>query len=565
MPNLKYNRLLVLSDTLKAGNQFEFPNKLNLITADDNSVGKSTVVKLIFWVFGCEPYFDSTWEAFDCKVILDFSIDTEDYKIHRYKDIIHFKDSNSDYQKYIKVTGDFSIMLAELFSFKAKLPKRNTEVLETPPPAFYFSPFYIDQKKSWSQAWENFDKLGQYSNWKKVIINYHIGLLTPEHFEIEEDIYKNKELKKTIGDELTKLKTATNVINNYIPKTNATTEIDEFEVMTEEIKIELQELSENQEKVLNKITIDESERTYLQQQAIISENIIKQLDADYTFAVENVHEDKLECPLCGVLHENSVINRASILADKQQAEEQLKDIFKSLNRLERGIQKTNNELEEIRISIQKINEKYISENKNDLNLNQVLDVYASNKIQNKIEKTIEGKIVEENNIDEENDEYKKEQKALLSKEDKENINNYFIDTFSSYISTLDAEGVNLSKIKKPTDHSKVSKEGGAAEGIRGILSYYLTIYLMVHKFGNEVVAPFVIDTPNQHEQSIKNYDNIVEILSNDLPIDSQLILCAMDNKHIEPFAKNAHVIRLDSKKILQEEMYLELKEKFKLK
>ena len=35
------------------------------------------------------------------------------------------------------------------------------------------------------------------------------------------------------------------------------------------------------------------------------------------------------------------------------------------------------------------------------------------------------------------------------------------------------------------DYNKVIKEGGAAEGARAILAYYLTIFTMVEKFGNE--------------------------------------------------------------------------------
>lgn len=38
------------------------PN-LNLITANDNSVGKSTLLKLIFWGLGCEPELDTTWNS----------------------------------------------------------------------------------------------------------------------------------------------------------------------------------------------------------------------------------------------------------------------------------------------------------------------------------------------------------------------------------------------------------------------------------------------------------------------------------------------------------------------
>ena len=218
MRNLKYNQLHVLSDSLKAGNQFNLSPKLNLIKAEDNDVGKSTLVKLIFWAFGCEPFFDTTWQNTDSKVILEFTVDSKKYEVHRYKDIIDFHDiNNSQKTKYTKITGEYSKLINELVGFRAMLPNRSSEELESPPPAYYFSPFYIDQKKSWSKAWDNFNNLGQYANWYKTVVNYHIGLLTPYHFELEEDIYENKKEVKIIKEYITKLETADDILNDYIP------------------------------------------------------------------------------------------------------------------------------------------------------------------------------------------------------------------------------------------------------------------------------------------------------------------------------------------------------------
>ena len=76
MKSLKFKQLLVLSNSTKSANQFEFSKILNLIKATDNSVGKSTLLKLLFWGLGCEPELDTTWNAQDCKTIFDFEIDS---------------------------------------------------------------------------------------------------------------------------------------------------------------------------------------------------------------------------------------------------------------------------------------------------------------------------------------------------------------------------------------------------------------------------------------------------------------------------------------------------------
>lgn len=564
MTNLKYHQLLVISDSTKSGNLFKFSKKLNLITASDNSVGKSTLVKLIHWALGCEPFFDTTWINLDCKVILRFSLDNTEYEVHRYKSIINFREKNSEFKEFTTITGEYSKMLADLFEFKALLPNRNTEKIETPPPAYYFLPFYIDQKKSWANSWDNFDKLGQYANWKSTIIKYHVGLLTPKHFDIEEDIYNNKETNKELNVKIEKLQSAVEVVREYVPQENITIDEEIFLELTEEIKIQLNDLGNKQESLLETISIVESDKSYLTQQAILSENIIKSLDADYKFTVENIEEDELECPLCGIIHENSIINRASILTDKQQAESQLKEIKNEITKKAKKSNKINLEILDIRREIKLINEKYSfsKENVPKIEFSEIIESFAATSIESKVLKSKAECVIKSNDLQTINKGLKKDQKNLITDEYKQEVTDSFISTLSSYVQLLDAEGVNLSEITQPTDSNKIVKEGGAAEGTRGILAYYLTIFSLINKFGNEKIAPFVIDTPNQQEQSFSNYDKIVELITTKFPEDSQIILCAMENEQLKPFMDIANIITLNESKILKKEMYSEIKEEF---
>ncbi|PKL17122.1 MAG: hypothetical protein CVV49_12725 [Spirochaetae bacterium HGW-Spirochaetae-5] len=563
MLNLQFNQLLLLSDTTKMANQFEFQKNYNLITAKDNSVGKSTLVKLLFWVFGCEPELDSTWKNLDCKILLRFSIDNHKYEIYRYKEIVCLKLNNENFTKYLKVTGEYSETLAKLLGFKAILPNRNTSVLEVPPPAYYFLPFYIDQKRSWSMAWNNFEKLEQYASWRSTIINYHVGLLTPEHFEYEQKIFTKKEEEKQISVEIDKLVTTMEVVHSFTPESFKTLNVKKLDKIVNKAKDELSELSKNQEQLLEKISYTESEKGYLEQQAIITENIIKELNADYLFTIENINDDKIECPLCGVLHDNSIINRASILTDRQQAEKQLFNLNNSLTKLSSELFKLKTDLENVRISTKSLNLKYsVKDSVNDIPLEEIIDSFAVTSIQNKINEDKNDKILRTSTLEEDRKKLEKDQKKILSEEYKISINNTFFDTLSTFVSLLDAEGINLSEIQKPSDYSKIIKEGGAAEGARGILAYYLTIYSLVEKFGNEIKAPLVIDTPNQQEQSFTNYEKIVNLLTNHMLDNTQIIMCAMDNSQLNAFKNKATIIHLDERKLLQSSMYKKVKEEF---
>jgi hypothetical protein len=562
MKSLRFKQLLVLSNSTKSANQFEFSKNLNLIKATDNSVGKSTLLKLLFWGLGCEPELDTTWNAQDCKTIVDFEIDTNNYRVLRYKHQISLKENDLDYIEYQKITGDYAVKFAEIVNFKALLPNQSTGIVETPPPAFYFLPFYIDQKRSWAKAWDNFDNLGQYQNWKSTIIKYHVGLLTPAHFEIESEKSDKKENQKKIEIEVTKIDTAIEVVESFIPQAVQTvTAIKEINRITDSIKEDLKNLQQSQEKLLNELAIYTADKTYLFQQQVMTEKLIAELDKDYLFTVENIEAEEIECPLCGVIHENSILNRVSIMTDKAQAENQLAEILSDIKKLENKIFKNDQDLVKARNQIDEINQKYvIEEDKEDkIDFNKIIESIAGKSIKESVTQSKVIKQSEIKQIEEDIKKLKKEQRELIAPEQIENINDTFKSILSKYIKMLDAEAVNLSEINTPLDYNKIIKEGGAAEGVRAILAYYLTVFTLVEKYGNEIKSPLVIDTPNQQEQSHTNYDKIVALLTNEFSDDTQVIMSAMENDQLKPFADKAKIITLNNDKLLLKDKYDSIK------
>ncbi|HEN3572779.1 TPA: hypothetical protein U5E28_004153, partial [Yersinia enterocolitica] len=219
-------------------------------------------------------------------------------------------------KRYINITGEYSKYFSDLINFKMKLPNRNDGTLETPPPAYYFLPFYIDQIKSWSSPWDSFENLGQYANWKEPLIKYFTGYLKPEHFDIEETIYEFGVIKKDSTEKIEKFKNAVDVIVDDSVDSIVALDNDKFGRIQEEINTELQELIHYQMSLYDaQVTINSSlydlEKQY--QLAISSAN---ELEEDYKFAVESIPTDHLECPLCSTLHDNSLPSRALLLSEK---------------------------------------------------------------------------------------------------------------------------------------------------------------------------------------------------------------------------------------------------------
>lgn len=207
MKNLTFKRVVLLSDSQKSANQFEFQKKYNLITAHQNSCGKTSLVKSLFWALGCDPHdTPDSWKELDCKVLVECEINGTVCKFYRYQNKIKLSIGGQPYEKFANITGDYASKFSELVGFSALLPNRPSKdeepELETPPPAYYFLPFYIDQKKGWNEPWNGFDRLAQYADWKRTIVKFHTGYLPPRHFEIEQEIYEHKKEERIAENEI---------------------------------------------------------------------------------------------------------------------------------------------------------------------------------------------------------------------------------------------------------------------------------------------------------------------------------------------------------------------------
>ena len=230
--------------------------------------------------------------------------------------------------------------------------------------------------------------------------------------------------------------------------------------MTDEIRNVLTSLAEKQEKLLDAYATDEAERTFLTHQKSIAVQVAEQLELDYKFSVENVEGDLLECPLCGTEHRNTAVERASMLADKQKANNQLKDIDSALKTVSSRVEKSGRELTATRVEISQLHSKYliIEDGQKTQDLRSIIESIAGRSIEDKVKTDQEAKMGQSYSAEQDLKRLRKEQRELRLKERTEEIHKFFNDTFIQYAEILKADEVNLSAIRKPTDYTKVEKE-----------------------------------------------------------------------------------------------------------
>lgn len=362
MKSLIFDQLSVRSTTQKLANQFRFSKTLNLITANDNSVGKTTLVKLLYWTFGCEVFFDTTWESLDCESFVKFHLGNDHFLVSRYKSQIFFRNSLGEAFLFDKITGGYSEMLAKLLNFDLLLPNRDTAQLEVPPPAFYFLPYYIDQKRSWAKALDNFGALGQYAYWQENTLKYHVGLIGEKYFEIEKEIVVENEKKNNHLDKIQKFESAVQIVESIIPRNETIIDENQFSNITENLRQKIRTLSTEQEQLFSSIAEYNDDLAFLEQQKVLSVGIVEELEKDYIFSVENVLGDLIECPLCGVIHDNSITSRASILSDKDHAQQQIQTINLKILKLTEKIDSLKERQQDIQKEISELNTRFRFEN-----------------------------------------------------------------------------------------------------------------------------------------------------------------------------------------------------------
>ncbi|TKJ00915.1 hypothetical protein FC695_20400, partial [Bacillus cereus] len=76
MNRLTLKKLIVISESEKKSKEIEFKEGLNIIIGK-NKTGKSSLIKSIFFTFGCEVKFEDEWKKLIDKYLLYFQYGNE--------------------------------------------------------------------------------------------------------------------------------------------------------------------------------------------------------------------------------------------------------------------------------------------------------------------------------------------------------------------------------------------------------------------------------------------------------------------------------------------------------
>ncbi len=556
MKSLIFKKLMILSEQEQKAIQLTFDKKINVIIGADNSVGKSTLVKNLFWALGCNPYFDDAWKGAESKTVIEFCVDEIDFICARDDSRIMLAEKGKAFKVYSKITGDFAEDFSSIVGFNALLPTRDSNIASIPPVAFYFLPFYIDQKRGWVEAWDSFNDLKQYARWTNDIIPYHCGAFTKEYFQFTDEMYAVERDKTHVSGEVTRIDTAISVVDEFIPQITTTVNKEELDEIKVELEKDLAELHSFQEVVFEEVANLKANRKHQEIQLRIAETSLEESELDYEFALEHASEVELECPTCGTNYDNTLVDRFSLLQDQEQSTQVCLRIISEIAVLDDELSEKLEELESVKGKIDVLNKKYYREEKETkFDLSMILDSVAAHSVRYRVESSRQDNIVKLNDLGTKKKGLAADRTKAVKERKKESFDK-FQEIFPALISKLGAHGVKTSLIKSPMTHKKVAISGGAAEGTRALLAYYLSVYNLSYLFSETALAPFVVDTPKQQEQAEIRYEVIVESLLDNIPDVGQVFLCGMDDPALEPMSAKGKTFYLKGERsLLKEEEY----------
>lgn len=539
-----------ISDVVnKCSKTIEFSEYDNLITSENNSMGKSVLMKSLYHSLGADSAFDKNFHEDNILFSLDFVYGENEYRILRFKDAFSVIKNNM-LINFInaKCRPDLSLFFKNEFGISVYLKNRKNTI-EIAPPAYLFIPYYLDQDRSWKEEQEPFSKntMWQYEPISRNdLYFYHLGIYTSEYGCIKSDIGS---LSKEIGNqesELTKFDLEYSKVKKIFDNELIITDTKELESIYRSKSNEINALMHKQNQLTQQLFELDQQRTSCLLQIKSNKKVIDKIKQN-----RNPNSLVVQCPNCNeefdVQLKNDVVNLYSIVViekeneslklETEQLEVEIQKIKQGINDLAIQLKSANDEANSSRTDY----EKYVTRKA----LSSLLDKQLL-EIGDLTSKISSNKAILEN---------KKSYLAKL-KEKTDNAKTFFCSEYTKYLHSL---GINQFSSNDICAFKKLALSG--SQYVRSTLALYFAFIKTKMKFNpDNFCFPIVIDSPREGEQDENNSSNILEtILSENIGTSQRIVASVNAQKYIsKETLNNVNVIELTGEQghIMSREEYL---------
>ena len=195
MREMYFDNILIADIVEKTAHFHGFEKGFNVVTSQDNHVGKSSLLKSLYYTMGAEVDFDNVWNKNTKLYVVEFYIDEIKFRVARWQKAFALFRGTELILTTKSVSRDLAKEYEKIFSFSVYMANKKTNKIELAPPAFTFMPYYIDQDRGWSGLYESFSNIDQYKKPDRIkSLYYHLGIYTRSTVELmaQKDALKDK-------------------------------------------------------------------------------------------------------------------------------------------------------------------------------------------------------------------------------------------------------------------------------------------------------------------------------------------------------------------------------------
>ena len=542
-----YFQSILIADIQKHTAHFqEFSAGLNVVTSSENHVGKSSLLKSLYYTLGAEVGFDSVWDKNSKLYVVNICVNDEKYRIARYMKrfaIFHGK-------KLLKITDsitkELAPLLGDLFGFAVYLPNKETEKVEMAPPAFTFMPYYIDQDTGWTGLYDSFSFIMQYKKPDRIkSLYYHLNIYNKNTVELMARRDQLRERLEQLMAEEERLTTVLSALNGEIENLPPADNVMELE---SHLKIPQTRI----EKLVKRIGESRNSIQALETTLHLHQHQLEVINEYHSIKTDNIDAANIAphtCPKCGYILDEEIFNI-------------VKTNYSTLNE--------EYMCQQIQLIIDSIQGKLSIEKESYVALTQQLkaeeaafnvekdefEVYVKQRgLQDSLRRFTTERDKNQENIFVVSEDIKTVSKEINKLPNKKEVEEKYIEYVRLNIMKLDAWDPTYDdniRLLKPI------KAQGTLEN-KIILAQFIGLFQTMEYFKSSATRfPFVVDSPRAKEPSYTSSVEILKMIA-ELKMLPQIILATMDySDYQNEIETSANIITLtEQRKLLQECDYIE--------
>ncbi len=517
----RFDVLWLLSENERKARKITLAKKTTLLVGG-NHTGKSTILRMLYYAFGCRTRpLGGEWSPRTI-VAVTFSIDNVTYTILRRSSTFSLFDSEGILMWATNDAGDLRNHISSLLAFVLPLTSQQGESKQARPP-FFFIPFFIDQDGSWGSTWQTFDSLAEFRAWQKPTIELMLGIRGSDYWAVYAEITK---LKREMEDLLREKKVLANTrlrLSDKFPKKPWFRDALTFKQDLVVLEGRVSQLATTQQQLEAQRIDARSSQDTLKSQIGLIESALREHSADMRYLDSQPIDRSIICPTCGTTHEHSFHSRLNLEAEADDLRQLRAHFMLRLERIRGESESIEHEIAEVTEQSNEVN-RLLESHRGELKLRDIVNRAGANAAHDALDQQdvlIASDLGSTERIAEG---LEQQLEAMQNAERAKEITRRFRDLYGNFATLLDVpKSLRTHKgsvAQKPTS--------GGSGGPRAVLAYYFALAYTADEYSRECIPPLTIDSPHQQAQDDIKRPQVTEFIFRHSPPKQQLIVALED-------------------------------------